>query len=134
MKQSKIMISYFDSIGLSMNNLLEMPEIKAYKMDFYKSTYATRAHFLEDRWGSTSNGNKTYLGSLHMGHCQNDSTKWRVRIVRNLGTSEDFDILGPVIEDEYLQYDCDSNWYEANKNNELVRYYMELRRRRGALR
>jgi hypothetical protein len=124
------MINYFDSVGLSVNDLLEMPGINHYFMHFYKSTDATRRVFVENQHVSTYDGNRTYLGNLFVGYCRCDSTKWRVIIARNLGTSEDFDILGAVTKDEYLQNDCDPGWYEANKNNELVRYYMELRSRR----
>jgi hypothetical protein len=60
-RQSKIMINYFDSVGLTINDILEMPGIKNYTMDFFKLTNVTRRYFIEKR-GSTYNGNKTYLG------------------------------------------------------------------------
>jgi hypothetical protein len=66
-----------------------------------------------------------------MGSCKNDSTKWIIVIGRNLGTADNCEKQGADTKREYLLNDCDPNWYEANKNNELVRYYMELRRRRG---
>jgi hypothetical protein len=55
-----------------------------------------------------------------------------VLIARNLGTADSFEKQGPNTKDEYLLNDCDPNWYEANKDNVLVRYYMELRNRRKA--
>jgi hypothetical protein len=134
LEQSKIMIAYFDSVGLSIDDLLKMPEIKYYYMSFYKSTYATRKHFVKGKKVSTYNGNKTYLGVVSMTRCNDDSTKWRVRISRNLGTEDDYDKIGPKTKDEFLQNECDPEydpyWREVNKDNELVKYYMELREKR----
>jgi hypothetical protein len=49
-EQSKMMIAYFDSVGLSIDYLSsEMPEIKLYRMSFYKSTHATRKYFVEKK-------------------------------------------------------------------------------------
>jgi hypothetical protein len=129
-KQSKIMIAYFDSVGPSGNYFSEIPEIKHYLMSFYKSTRATREYFIEKKNVSTYNGNETDLGSVYMGRCKNDPTKWKVIIARNFETTEDYDYLGVNTKDEFLQNECDPDWYEANKNNELVKYYMELREKR----
>jgi len=132
LEQSKIMIAYFDSIGFSVHELSKMPEIKYYHMFFCKSTRATRRFFIEindvnERKYLTYDANKTYLGDIFVGHCKNDSNKWRISITRNLGTEPDCEYIGAKTRSEFLQNECDSNWYEANKNNELVRYYMELR-------
>jgi hypothetical protein len=135
-KQSKVMIAYFDSAGLSKNYLSKMPEIKHYSMSFYRSTHATRRHFLEKKKVSTYNGNKTYLGYIHIGRCEDDSTKWKINISRNLGTADDYDKQGADTKNELLYNECkpywyeNPNWYEANKDNELVKYYMGLRGKR----
>jgi hypothetical protein len=134
LEQSKMMITYFDSIGLSIDDLLKMPEIRYYSMYFYKSTYATRKHFVKGKKVSTYNGNKTYLGVVSMARCKDDFTKWKVIIDRNLGTSDSFDKIGPDTKDEFLYNECDREydpyWREVNKDNELVKYYMELRDKR----
>ena len=130
--QSKIMIAYFDSVGLSANDLFEMPEIKYYNMFFYKSTHATRERFVGKKKVSTYNGNKTYLGFISMLRCEDDYTKWKIEIGRNLGTADNFDLQGPNTKDEFLQNECDPDWYEANKDNELVKYYTELRGKKNA--
>jgi hypothetical protein len=108
-----------------------MPEVKFYAMHFFKSTRATRKHFVEKKKVFTYNGNETYLGSVTLWRCKDDSTKWRIRITRNLGTADSFDHQGPAIKYEFLQNECDHDWYEANKNNELVKYYMGLREKRN---
>jgi hypothetical protein len=126
------MINYFDSVGLSVDNFLKISGIKHYGMYFYKSTNVTRRYFVENQ-GSTYNGNKTYLGRAYMERCNNsDSTRWRIIVARNLGTADNLEKQGADTKREYLLNDCDPGWYEANKDNMLVRYYMELRSRRGA--
>jgi hypothetical protein len=131
-KQSKIMIAYFDSAGLSVNELLKMPEINYCSMFFYKSTRATRKHFVENKKVSTYNGNETYLGSVALVRCKDDPAKLQIDITRNLGTADNIDKQGPATKNEFLQNECDPDWYEANKDNELVKYYMELREKRNA--
>ena len=140
--QSKIMISYFDSIGLSINNLVESPEIKYYHIFFYKSTDETRRYFIDKNFSVAYDGNETYLGSIGVLRCKRDSTKWKIEISRNLGTAENYDIQGPQTEEQYLQNECDSIWYRhdkhdnlvtyygVDKNNELVKYYMELKNKK----
>jgi hypothetical protein len=129
-EQSKMMIAYFDSVGLSVDELLKMPEIKLYAMFFFKSTHETRKHFVEKKV-STYNGNKTYLGSVALVRCKDDPAKWEIDIDRNLGTADSFDHQGPATKNEFLQNECDPDWYEANKDNELVKYYMELKAKRN---
>jgi len=126
-KQSKIMITYFDSVGLSIDNLREMPEINHYFMYFWKSTLITREHFIEKTYIRNINSNETYLGDIYVGRCKKDFTKWNVVIGINLGTDPDADYTGGHIKEEYLQNDCDPAWYESHKDNDLVKYYMELR-------
>ncbi|MDR3000180.1 MAG: hypothetical protein LBU89_02855 [Fibromonadaceae bacterium] len=59
-----------------------------------------------------------------MARCKDDFTKWRVRISRNLGTSDSFDKIGPKTKSEYLYSECDPEyepyWRKVNKDNELV--------------
>jgi len=134
-EQSKIMIAYFDSVGLSLNELLKKPEIKYYYMNFYKSTYATRRYFVKmngipKKEHDTYNGNETDLGYIYMGRCVGDSTKWKIKIGRNLGTADNYDWQGADIESVFLQNECVPNWDDANKNNDLVKYYMELKNKK----
>jgi hypothetical protein len=133
-KQSKIMIAYFDSVGFSIDNLKEIPEINHYCMYFWKSTRATRGVFIEKtNIGDNINANKTYLGDIYVDRCKKNFTKWNVGIGINLGTDPDADYTGGHIKDEYLQNDCDPAWYEVNKNNDLVKYYMGLINKRTAV-
>jgi len=134
LKQSKIMINYFDSMGLSVHNFEVMPEVKHYFMYFYKSTIATRKYFIamEDApktKGDAYNENKTSLGYIYMGRCK-ESHKLKITIGRNLGTADDFDIRGLNTDRTFLKDECDTNWYNVNKNNELVKYYMELKNKK----
>jgi len=124
-----MMIAYYDSAGLSIDELLKMPEIKHYYMNFYISTYATRRYFIEKK-GDTYDGNETDLGLIYVGRCKDDSTKWEIKIGRNLGVenkADDYDKQGGQSTREFLQNECSPGWYEDNKDNELVKYYTGLR-------
>jgi hypothetical protein len=133
-EQSKMMIAYFDSAGLSVNEFLEMPEIKHYRMSFYKSTHETRKYFVEKKKVSTYNGNEIDLGDIYMGRCEDDSAKLKISIDRNLGTSEDYDKLGANAKREFLYNECDPDWYPSKDSKELVKYYVGLRYKRNAKR
>ena len=150
LEQSKIMIAYFDSVGLSKNYLSsKMPEIRYYSMFFYKSTYITRRHFIEQGkyWVENKrvpsavhrrsfDGNKTYLGNILMVHCKDDATKWRVLISRRFRTYEFLKGEGFYVRNALLLNECSYNWYESEKDKErgkvLVEYYMELRNKKNA--
>jgi hypothetical protein len=64
--------------------------------------------------------------------CKDDPAKLQIDITRNLGTADNIDKQGPATKKEFLQNECDPDWYKANKDNELVKYYMELRDKRNA--
>ncbi|MDR1811920.1 MAG: hypothetical protein LBQ87_03765 [Candidatus Fibromonas sp.] len=150
-EQSKIMIAYFDSVGLSISDLSKMPEIKYYDMSFYKSTYATRKYFVEEKDVPYSERKRsdrldeTYLGDVSISRCKNDAKlvdvsitrykndakkwlKWLISTDRTLGRAdEEF-----IIEIIMLLNECGSVPYIAKENKELVKYYMELRDKNNA--
>jgi hypothetical protein len=144
LKQSKIMVAYFDSVGLSLNYFMtKMPEIKYYYMHFYKSTYVTRKYFKEaskdwtnernlssmlvDRF--VSNEPETYLGKISMFRCRHDLTKWAITTGRKTGVSIDDHVETETV---ILLDGCDSYWSEVKENKELVKYYTELRDKNNA--
>jgi hypothetical protein len=130
-KQSKTMVAYFDSVGRSINDLTRMSGIEYYSMSFYKSTFATRRYFVKrDPNAHTYNGNKTYLGSVVIMSCKCDSAKWNIHVLRNLGTAREYEYNGPDLAMTTLFDECRSYIPDDEKNEELVRYYMELRNRR----
>jgi hypothetical protein len=133
-KQSKMMIAYFDSVGFTLNDLSKMSGVINYTMSFYKSTSATIRYFVKKEPNLyTYNGNKTFLGYVAIGRCENDSTKWNVRILRNLETAgKDYEYSGPNMSRTMLLDECNSYIPDDEKNNELVRYYQELRNKKKA--
>jgi hypothetical protein len=137
LSQSKVMISYFDSAGLSINDFVtKMPEIKYYYMNFDKSTFATRRYFTEAKkqwageypyinlWKKYGYSPENRLGYVIMSRCKNDTSKWKIKTNINVGISEDDYVIW---EETVLFNECDSCWYETNKNNELVKYFWELK-------
>jgi len=130
-KKSKIMITYFDSVGFTINDLSKMYRIKYYNMSFYKSIDATIRYFVKREPDlHTYNGNKTYLGAVTVMRCKSDSTKWSVQISRNLGTARDYEHNGPNLSKTVLLNECNSYIHDDEKNDDLVRYYMELRNKK----
>jgi len=130
-EQSKTMMAYFDSVGLTINALSKMSRIKHYSMDFYKSTSATIRYFVKEEPNLyTYNGNKTYLGGVTMRRCKIDSTKWDVQILRNLGTAKDYKHNGPDMSRIMLLNECRSYIHDDERNDELLRYYMELKNKK----
>jgi len=130
-EQSKTMIAYFDSVGFTINTLSRMSGIKYYSMDFYKSTSATIGYFVKGEPDLYKyNANKTYFGAVTIMRCKSDSTKWSVQIIRNLGTARDYEHDGPDLSRTILLNGCRSYIHDDEKNDELLRYYMELRNKK----
>jgi hypothetical protein len=125
------MINYFDSVGLSIDDLSQMPEIGYYCVYFYKSTPATRKLFIEKKKISEGKDkacvpNEEYLGDIYAVRCKNDPAKWKIGFARNIEPTAGCDHTSLDIQDVYLQNDCDPAWYRANKDSALVKYYMGL--------
>jgi hypothetical protein len=144
LEQSKIMVAYFDSVGLSLNYFMtKMPEIKTYYIVFHKSTYVTRKYFTEASkdWTNrrnlssmlvksfVSNEPETYLGNVSMFRCRHDLTKWAITTDRKTGVSRDNYVEKETV---ILLDGCDSYWSGVKENKELVKYYMELRDKNNA--
>jgi hypothetical protein len=148
LNQYKMMIAYFDSVGLSISELSEMPGIKYYDMWFYKSTYASKKYFTEKREYRRSEtydhiAPYVYLGHISMFHCGLDSIKWVIKISRKIGIDDDDYAIN---ESTILSNQCGANIGgaeerdellgnfigRAKENDELVRYYMELKDKKNA--
>jgi len=113
LKRNKIIIAYFDSTGISTDDFInKMPEIKWYKMEFERLT--------EHDYVET--GIDPFYGYVHIYRCENDPAK--CILTTRVSISRDGLRLSEVT---VLLNECDSGWYDANKNNELVKYYKELR-------
>jgi hypothetical protein len=110
-------------------------------MGFYKSTPATIKYLVKKEPNLYTfvkkepkkykyNGNTTYLGYVAIVRCEDDSSKWNVSISRNLGTAIEYESNGPNTSVTMLFNECSSDFYASEKNDELVRYYMELRNKK----
>jgi len=131
---SKMMISYYDSVGLSIKDFSEMYRINSYHMRFFKSTFMTIRYFVKKKPMSqrlyTYTEEKTYLGTINIWRCKPDSTKYRLVILRNLETATDYEYNGPDVASTTLFSECRShikyNYNDDEKSEELVKYYKEL--------
>jgi len=137
-ERSKMMINYFDSVGLSIDDISEVSGIKEYSIDFHKLTLSTIIYFVKGKETFFYNENKTYIGSVNIWCCRDctkrckpDCTEHRIVILRNLETAIDYEYTGPDLLMMTLFSECRSNINEDDeKNDELLRYYMELRNKK----
>jgi len=96
---------------------------------FLKSTPKIKKYFKGHRYEFDKICNGCYVGGIYMTYCKKDHTKRYVNMniitdtIRYMADCT----YQPTIEYNKLQNDCDPAWYESNKDNDLVKYYMELR-------
>ena len=130
LERMKMMINYYDTAGVSLADLKKQGDITYYFMGFSKNTCATRKVHLEKQRNVECNSNETYIGDICIVRMEESPDKWKIGILYNLGTEPDADYIGPKIK-EYILYDeRDSDFYEKHKDDEIVRYYHELQKRK----
>ena len=130
LERMKMMINYYDTAGVSLADLKKQGDITYYFMGFSKNTCATRKVHLEKQRNVECNSNETFIGDICIVRMEESPDKWKIGILYNLGTEPDADYIGPKIK-EYILYDeRDSDFYEKHKDDEIVRYYHELQKRK----
>jgi hypothetical protein len=136
LERCKIMIAYVDSVGLNISDLSKMPGIKHYCVSFYKQTPTTIRYFIKkDHSGryALRDAERDEIGTIFISRCDDDSTKWRGKIRKSLGMADLRQDGYPKGVNIMLFDECKRRIPEYvydEKNEELVRYYMELRNRR----
>ena len=126
----KMMINYYDTVGVSLADLKRQGDITFYYMGFEKNTCATRKFHLEKQRNVECNSNETYIGDICIVRMEESPDKWKIEISYNLGTEPDADYIGPKLKYYILYDERDSNFYEKHKYDEIVRYYHELQERK----
>ena len=101
---------------------------------FMKSTSKTRGYFTErkgyvygDVYLDQIISGKTYIGVMTVDRCNDDPMKLTVEMRVSLERNYNYEERPPNAERHILLNECEPNWYESNKDNDLVKYYMELR-------
>jgi len=128
----QLMIYHYLHLTHSIDSLKMSNDLDYARCHFVISTPETREYYLvgeqcDCEFGRNGRVNhKTYVGTLYTDICNDDKTKQVVYISINLGKSAPEWYYGDL-EEGILINECDPRWYETNKNNELVKYYMELR-------
>lgn len=131
MEQIKMMLNYYDSVGMALAELKVRNDINYYDMSFLRTTYATRKFYLENDITMMCNWNKTSIGAVciwntkELGKCKR-SGKWKINVLINLGTEPDADYIGTNTRSYLLLDESDPDWWENNKNDELVKYFRKL--------
>lgn len=131
MEQIKMMLNYYDSVGMVLAELKVRNDINYYAMGFWRNTYATRKFYLDNDITMMCNRNKTSIGAVclwntkELGKCKR-SGKWKIDVSINLGTEPDADYIGTNTRSYLLLDESDPDWWENNKNDELVQYFRKL--------
>jgi len=114
--KSKMMIAYFDSAGFSDVSRVD----KVYIMKFHKLNYTTSDGGYKAEYD---------LGGVSMVRCKN-TAGWKIQFSLSTSAMMQYeDGPMPITEDTMLLDECgyEFAWWEDNKNEELVKYYAELR-------
>jgi len=114
--RSKMMIAYFDSAGFS--DVSRVDEV--YIMKFHKLNYKTSDGGYKAEYD---------LGGVSMVRCKN-TAGWKIQFSLSTSAMRQYeDGPMPITEDTMLldECGCEFDWWEDNKNEELVKYYAELR-------
>ncbi|WP_259281387.1 hypothetical protein [Bacteroides fragilis] len=69
-------------------------------------------------------------GDICIVRMEESPDKWKIGILYNLGTEPDADYIGCKTKNYILYDERDSNFYENHKDDEIVRYYHELQKRK----
>lgn len=128
------MIYNYLRVGSSMESLQKYStDLRAATTEFLKNTPATRGYYIYGRihdYGRHGvKDHKTDIGFIITYRCKDDTAKRFVLMALHKGTANIHEYRSriPGYDMDTLQNDCDPAWYEANKDNDLVKYYMELR-------
>jgi len=143
MELKRLMIYHFLHSTSAIDSLQKNSNLNGVYCSFLKSTLGTRKRFFsltdkeKQRAGSYTSphgrnslgwyNNKTYIGNVFVWRCKEDNTKLTAIIWINLGTDCDYRERLPDVEEDILLNECESDWYEKNKNDELVKYYIKLK-------
>ena len=142
LERIKMMIAYYDSVGMSLSKLKQRGDILGYIMTFRKDTRVTRAYFWEtarlerpywSRFHSKPDPNETLIGDIsafqmdenkYIAKVLSDSAKWKVDLDLNLGDDPDAYYTGVVVSKRrYPLYDeSDPDWWEHHKDSTMVEY------------
>jgi len=131
-KLKRLMIYHSLRLTSSIDSLQMSTDLDYAIVRFVRATPRTREYYIARSYGGIEIGyngvvnSKTRVGAFTTIFCKKDDTKRYVKIDINKSS------VTPLHEDLYyeddtLQNDCAPAWYEANKDNDLVKYYMELR-------
>jgi len=130
----RLMIYHFLRMTSGVDTIQTHSELKSAICTFIKSTPITRRYFTAppkysygDAYADGIITDKTYIGGIAVDRCKDDHTKLMVEIYVSLENNYEYKVRSPKQERHILLNECEPDWYESNKNNELVKYYMELK-------
>lgn len=135
----KMMIAYYDSVGMHLSELKRRGDIAHYSMQFVKDTRATRKLYLKrDTLASgreitdvETDPNETYIGYIivfqmdkdkHISEVLSDSAKWAIETYINLGDNPDAEYTGVNLRNYLLYDESEPDWWEHHKDTTMLQY------------
>ena len=141
LERIKMMIAYYDSVGMSLSELKQRGDILGYIMTFWKDTRVTRAYFWEtarlerpywSRFHSEPDPNETLIGDIsafqlddknrYIAKVLSDSAKWGIDLDLNLGDEPDAKYIGANYRCYPLYDESDPDWWEHHKDSTMLQY------------
>lgn len=133
LERIRMMIAYYDTVGMSLSELKQRGDIAHYSMEFVKDTKSTRKRYLKKEKYVQTNPNETDIGYIivfqmddnkYIAKVLSDSAKWNIKVYINLGDDPDAYYTGVVVTQRcYPLYDeSDPDWWEHHKDSTMLQY------------
>lgn len=135
----KMMIAYYDSVGMHLPELKKRGDLTTYSMDFVKDTRATRKLYLKrDTLASgrevtdvETDPNETFIGYIiifqmdedkHISETLSNSARWIIKVYINRGDDPDAEYTGVNLRRYPLYDESDPDWWEHHKDSTMLQY------------
>ena len=131
LERIRMMIAYYDSVGMSLSELKRRGDIAHYSMEFVKDTRSTRKRYLKKEKYVQTNPNETYIGYIivfqmdenkYIAKVLSDSAKWKVEAYINLGDDPDAEYTGVHFRRYPLYDESDPDWWKHHKDSTMLQY------------
>jgi hypothetical protein len=137
-----IIKDWVEKTSMSLDTLRRKNDITEYSISYLKSSYYTKIFFTDehrhsDYWEESFN-RKNFLAHINIEKCENSDSNItvymrmlshadikRIKEIEEYGTVSIFAFMSDI---DTLVYECNNTWYNRNRDNELVKYFMELQK------
>jgi len=131
-----VLENWIQTLDFPIDSFRIQTDIDFFSVSYIKSVYVTRQFFdYEDkshRDYENWHNYKTILGKIWIYKCNNNNNvKLSIRTLPIDPKKYDDPIM--KMEEDILLNECDSTWYESNKDNTLVKYFMDSQEKKNKI-